>query len=123
MNDPLAIIKPEVEDQENSKDTNDGDILHRVVEEILSTRDLDTKTDLNDKMVIALAKLDLFAFIYDNDIVRQLSNNIKRLRISRNRLGRQELKEMTRNLISYDTGGTDDSGTVFSKLFKSSKDL
>ena len=120
MTDPLNIIKPEVDDL-NEEKTQDDDILHRVVEEILSTKNLDTKTDLSDKMVLPLAKLDLFAEIYDNDIVRMFSANVKRLRISRNRLGRGELKEMTRNLISYDN--TPEEPSILSKLFKPSKDI
>ena len=119
MNDPLNIIIPEKEEVEESKE-QDVDILHKVVEEILSTKNLDTKTDLNDKMVVSLAKLDLYGEYFDIDIVRMLSANIKRLRISRNRLGRLELKEMTRNLISYDQPSEEPS--ILSKLFKGSKD-
>lgn len=120
MIDPLNIIKPEVEEEATNNNENGDDMLHRVVEEILSTKNLDTKTDLNDKMVVALTKADMFAMIYDNEIVAALSNTMKRLRISRNRLGRQELKEMTRNLISYDS--TPDEPTIMSKLFKNTKD-
>lgn len=117
--DPLDIINPPKEEVDET--VEEQDILHRVVEAILDDNNLETKTDLTDKMIAAFAKVDVYAELFNIPILKVFKKSFLKLRISRNRLGRKELTDMTRTLVSYETAPEETS--VFSKMFKGSKDL
>lgn len=117
--DPLNIITPESNNLEN--DVEEKDVLHRVVDEILADNNLDAKSDLNERMIAAFAKVDAFAEIFDVPILKAFKKSFLKLRISKNRLGRKELTDMTRSLVSYETAP--DETSVISKMFKGTKDI
>lgn len=119
LKDPLAVINPPQEEKDD--EIQQDDVLHRVVNEILQDTNLEAKSDLTDKMIAAFAKVDAYAEIFNIPILKTFKKSFLKLRISRNRLGRKELTEMTRTLVSYET--SPDETSVLSRMFKGTKDL
>jgi hypothetical protein len=69
-----------------------------IVSEMLSTKGIRTKTDLNDNLIVALSKGSIYAKLFKSKNMGLLVNYISEYRVSRNRLGRTEMKEMVRSL-------------------------
>lgn len=95
MNSPLdAYSKADLKIKEKPSPTE------QVVKEILSTRNIKTKTDLNDNLVVALTKGTIYASVYKSPLMQMLVDNVSLYRVSLKRQGRTELKEMVRSLSS-----------------------
>lgn len=120
VKDPLSIINPPVE-EEVEETEEQRDVLHRVVDEILADTNLEAKSDLSEKMIAAFAKVDVYAEIFNIPILKTFKKSFLKLRISRNRIGRKELTDMTRSLVSYETAPEESS--VLSRMFKSTKEI
>ena len=109
--DPLsAWVSPN--DIEIEKEPTPIEIM---INEMLNTNNLETKTDLSDNLIVALTKGTIFADLYDNDIMRSLVKTVSLYRISRNRLGRGEIKDMAKSL---GTASMEENPSFMSRLFK-----
>jgi len=72
----------------------------QVVKEILSVKNIKTKTDLNDALVVGLTRGTIFSSLFKSKNMQMLVDNISLYRISLKREGRKELKEMVRSLAT-----------------------
>lgn len=95
------------------KDTLPSELL---VKEMLSVKGIRTKTDLNDGLIVALTKGTIYAKIFKSKNMTDLVNLIAEYRVSRNRLGRTEMKDMIRSLSN--PMEFDGKPTLSERLFK-----
>lgn len=87
LNNPIKV----------EKDNTPAELL---VKEMLSIKGIRTKTDLNDGLVVALSKGTIFSKKYKSKTMDMLVGLIAEYRVSRNREGRKEMKEMVRSLAN-----------------------
>lgn len=80
----------EIEETDNSQDL--------VIKTMLSLNDIETKTDLNDALVLSLTKGAIHRDIFNCKPMELLVNYVYKHRISKGREGRKELKEMAKSL-------------------------
>lgn len=57
---------------------------------LLDKKDVEVKTELNDKEIVTISKLRFVADRYDLPVLNDFTNNLMTLKISRNRKGRSE---------------------------------
>ncbi|MEM0173080.1 MAG: hypothetical protein QXI16_01075 [Sulfolobaceae archaeon] len=86
-----------------------------MINEMLGRENLEMKTDLSDRLVVALTRGSIYANLFNNKLMGDLVNNISLYRVSRNRKGRDEIKEMAKSLGSV---MSEDSPSFMSRLFK-----
>jgi len=86
-----------------------------MIGEMIGTDNIEIKTDLTDPLIIALTKGTIFAERYKSPIMAKLVLIVSKYRISRNRKGREEIKEMAKGLGSY---AMEDTPSFMSRLFK-----
>lgn len=90
--------------------------IELMINEMLNVNNLQIKTDLNDNLIIALTKGKIFADLYSNKIMASLVENISLYRISRNRKGREEIKDMAKSLGTYTS--EENNSSFINRLFK-----
>ena len=86
-----------------------------MIQEMLGRDNLEMKTDLSDRLVVALTKGSIFADLFHNKLMESLVNKISLYRVSRNRKGRDEIKDMAKSL---GTAYSEESPSFMSRLFK-----
>lgn len=86
-----------------------------MINEMLGRENLEMKTDLSDRLVVALTKGSIFADLFHNKLMESLVNKISLYRVSRNRKGRDEIKDMAKSLGFV---LSEDSPSFMSRLFK-----
>lgn len=89
--------------------------IETMIKEMLGRDNLEMKTDLSDRLVVALTKGSIFADLFHNKLMESLVNKISLYRVSRNRKGRDEIKDMAKSL---GTAYTDEAPSFMSRLFK-----
>jgi hypothetical protein len=111
IGDPLNIWTRPEEIQMEKEPTP----IELMINEMLGVNNIEIKTDLTDSLIVALTKGSIYADLYDNKIMGKLVLTISKYRISRNRKGRDEIKDMARNL-----GGVsgDETPSFMRRLFK-----
>lgn len=86
-----------------------------MINEMLGKENIQMKTDLTDNLILALTKGSIYADLYKSKLMKQLVETVSLYRVSRNRKGRDEIKEMARSLSSMVEG---DSPSFLNRLFK-----
>ena len=81
----------------NQKDARDEYLL-KIIDEIYSDKNVEVKTDLNERQILAITRGQLFAERYNCDIMDKLCNKIMKLSISKNRLSRKEFTEISKSI-------------------------
>ena len=89
--------------------------IELMIGEMLGRENLEMKTDLTDNLIIALTKGTIYAKIYNNELMSKLVDTISLYRVSRNRKGRDEIKDMAKSL---GTAYSDEAPSFMSRLFK-----
>ena len=89
--------------------------IELMIGEMLGRENLEMKTDLTDNLIIALTKGTIYANIYNNPLMKSLVETISLYRVSRNRKGRDEIKDMAKSL---GTSYSDEAPSFMSRLFK-----
>lgn len=88
---------------------------HSLASELVdTTKNLDAKTDINNELMPQIIRLDAYAFLMKNSKLKEISEIIKRDRISKKRLGRKELTAVSTQEL-MDEKKEEDS--FFSKMF------
>lgn len=86
------LIQPEELKNDNNSAT---DLIKlQVAESLISNKNLKTNTRIKYEQVSHISKLYLFADIFNIDFIKNLADNILKLQISINGLGRKELVEL-----------------------------
>jgi len=112
--DPLDILNTPIQIDNDDIQPSSQEL---VINEILSLNAIETKTDLDNNLVLALTKGAVFRDLFDNAIMGKLVNYVYLHRISLKRLGRTELKDMVKAL----GGGfmeEDQSKSMFNRIVK-----
>ena len=81
--DSLSVIEDEQEEEQSSKD--------KVLETLLTRKNINLKTELNDREILEIAKLEVVAERIDSDMISSFLSKFKELRISKDRQGRTEI--------------------------------
>ena len=76
--------------------------LQYAVEQMYSKTNLEMKTDLNSRQIIALARGHMFAGLFGSSMMSQLCETVESLLISKNRKGRTEITDMTKNTHQFE---------------------
>ena len=71
----------------------DDSVSKKILEELFTTKNLNFKTDLSDKEIKILTRLVVLSDILGLKNLTKLTNEFKELRISKKRMGRNELVE------------------------------
>src|SRR5690606_6719425 len=89
-------LKDLIQPEEIKNDNNNATDLIKlqVAESLISNKNLKTTTRIKYEQVSHLSKLYLFADIFDIDFIKNLADNILKLQISINGLGRKELVDL-----------------------------
>lgn len=75
-------------------------ITDKIVGEIYDTKNIEVKTELNDKQVMLLARADIFAKRYKTPVLRQFTNSFMKKNLSRKRASRKEMVDVVKNVDS-----------------------
>ena len=86
-------------------DEIEPDIKEKMILEAFSDKNMEMRSDLNQKQIYAVLKMLIFADTFDSNMVKKLANTFLQLQVSKGRMGRKELKEMTQNIISSSQEG------------------
>lgn len=70
--------------------------LDKMIGEIFSTKDIDLKTDINDKQVLVFSRAKIYAKTFNMPLVMEFCDSIKILSISKGRKSRGELVDVTK---------------------------
>ena len=97
------LIQPEKIKNDNISSVTDI-IKLQVTENLLSDKNLKTNTRIKYEQVSHLSKLYLFADIFDIGFIKNLADNILKLQISINGLGRKELVDLVGKVYNTDIG-------------------
>lgn len=76
--------------------------LERALEELFSKKDIQLKTDLSQRQIIALSRGLIFAKKYNCNSMRSLINHVMELSVSKNRQGRGELVSLMQSANNDD---------------------
>lgn len=95
------LIQPEQIKNDNNSAT---DLIKlQVAESLLSNKNLKTTTRIKYEQVSHLSKLYLYSDIFDIDFIKNLADNILKLQISINGLGRKELVDLVGKVYNNET--------------------
>lgn len=70
--------------------------LERLLEEVYSTKNINVKTDLTERQILALLKLDAYGKKFKSPLALFVSKNFKELSVSKKRKGRQEFVQVSK---------------------------
>jgi len=88
-------LKDLIQPEQLKNDNNATDLIKlQVAESLLSNKNLKTTTRIKYEQVSHLSKLYLFGDIFEIDFIKNLADNILKLQISINGLGRKELVDL-----------------------------
>lgn len=94
------LIQPEEVKNDN---INITDLIKlQVAESLLSNKNLKTNTRIKYEQVSHISKLYLFSDIFEIDFIKNLADNILKLQISINGLGRKELVDLVGKVYNTD---------------------
>jgi len=87
------------EDQQEQSSLKDM-MLSKLQDVLISTDDIDIKTDLTPRQIVAITKGKLYAQTFGIQLVADLCKLNETLLVSKKRAGRQELIEMSKSIMS-----------------------
>lgn len=92
---------------------NDADI----VKELFNPADIEIKTELTDKEVKLISKLDLAAAITNSTQLKFILNKLQLHKVSKNRMSRTEVVQAIGGLKNMETGGSfmNNLGNIFKR--------
>src|SRR5690606_6682386 len=94
------LIQPE---ELKNNNNNATDLIKlQVAESLISNKNLKTNTRIKYEQVSHLSKLYLYANIFDIDFIKNLADDILKLQISINGLGRKELVDLVGKVYNTD---------------------
>ena len=98
-------LKDLIQPEEIKNDNSATDLIKlQVAESLISNKNLKTTTRIKYEQVSHLSKLYLFADIFDIDFIKKLADNILKLQISINGLGRKELVDLVGKVYNTEVG-------------------
>jgi hypothetical protein len=100
---PESVVSPFIltpqQATEPATDIKDA-YMEQIVSEIYSKKDIELKTDLNTKQIIAIAKAETYAGFYGSRLVANLCQTIMELSVSKDRKGRKEFTSIAQSIQS-----------------------
>ena len=96
-------------------DFKEENIYDKMFELIYSDDNIELKTDLNPRQILAITRCDMYSQIFDLPIVKDLTNKFERLQLSNARKSRKEFTEISKS-INNPMGEIGDP-TLSEKLF------
>lgn len=75
------------------------DPKEKMIDQAFSSENMSMRSELNQKQIYAVLKLQLFADKYQSSMVHDLTNNFLQLQVSKGRQGRKEFKEMAQSIF------------------------
>ena len=111
-------LKDLIQPEEIKNDNNNATDLIKlqVAESLISNKNLKSTTRIKYEQVSHLSKLYLFADIFDIDFIKNLADNILKLQISINGLGRKELVDLVGKV--YNTEVSEAEKLTTRRIFK-----
>ena len=100
----LALFNADKPKHEFNDEAPEVDPKEKMIEQAFSTKDMAMRSELNQKQIYAVLKLELFAEHYESALVGKLSNKFLQLQVSKGRKGRQEFKEMAQSVFYEQQG-------------------
>ena len=98
----LALFNADAPKKEQyDPDDTPPDPKEKMIEQAFSSENMAMRSELNQKQIYAVLKLQLFADKYQSKMVEDLTNNFLQLQVSKGRQGRKEFKEMAQSVF-YD---------------------
>jgi len=94
-------VKIVEEDQNANHDTIE--LLLKLSEQIFSRKDIDIKTVLNKRQVIAFAQADLYADWFKVPVVSKMVEKLSIYSISEGGLSRKQFTELAKSIMTYTT--------------------
>ena len=91
--DQLLKVEEDVLDEKTIRETATEEALRMMFEK----KDIEMRTDLSPPMILAMSRGEIFADIFNSEIMRSFIKNIQVLSVSKNRKGRGELVAIVRN--------------------------
>jgi len=88
----------------------------KVIDEVFSTKDIEVKTELNDRQIIQFTRGHMFHSVFGSPRMLQLVNTLAIYSVSKGRKGRKEFTDIAKSINSFDTGLDPEMG-VRRKLF------
>jgi phosphatidate phosphatase APP1 len=93
----FLLVAREAEPNKDENSSRDEFFL-KVIDEVFSKENIEVKTDLNNRQIIAMSKGEIFAQRYDCSIMRDLCEAIMIRSVSKDRKGRGEFTEISKSL-------------------------
>src|SRR5690606_8360845 len=109
------LIQPEIVKNDNINSATDI-IKLQVAESLISNKNLKSTSRIKYEQVSHLSKLYLFSNIFEIDFIKNLADNILKLQISINGLGRKELVDLVGKV--YNTEVTEAEKLTAKGIFK-----
>jgi len=101
----LAVFNAIPEDEKPKKEVEEEpDAREKMIDQAFSIENMTMRTELNQKQINMVLKLEMFAKHYKSDFVATLSNLFMQLQVSKGRQGRKEFKEMAQSILYQDQG-------------------
>lgn len=72
------------------------EIFDKVTDEIYNKEDIELKTDLNDRQIVAMSSAKVFAKKYNMNLLDELVDHISLYSVSRGRKGRKEFENIAK---------------------------
>ena len=91
------LITPQEQEPQQTQSVNDEHLL-KIIDETYSKKDIELKTELNQRQVNAITKAQLYGERYNCQIVKDLAQNHMILLVSKDRKGRKEFSEIARSM-------------------------
>jgi len=66
-------------------------IDEKILEILLNTKDINLKTELNDKEILEISRLEILSQKTNNNVLNEFLTTFKELRVSKDRQGRKEI--------------------------------
>ena len=98
----LALFNASPPKQEPTPEEQEPDVKEKMIDQAFSSENMTMRTELNQKQINAVLKLEMFASHYQSKFVSELSNKFMQLQVSKSRQGRKEFKEMAQSMLYSD---------------------
>ena len=108
-----------VEESEKEKNVEPSPtVLEITLKELFSFEKLEMKSDLSQDLILAMSRGMTFTDIFHSEALEELMRYILKLSVSKDRKGREEMVELSRNSVDP----MDDNGneSMFRRLFNGS---
>jgi len=91
---------------------NDLVMIRELIKEVFNVDNIDIRSDLNDKEIILIAQLKVYADVFNDGLVKSFITNYLRAKLSKKRKSRSELVDV----ITKSLSATQDENAMSSKL-------